>query len=76
MGLRILHDEKNNQACFYCSTSDWAFGPVAYGENAIEDLESFSKFIKLDARTLSDKELESKWFEFRSHQQKMEKQHD
>ena len=28
MGVRILHDSESNQAALYCSTSDFAFGPI------------------------------------------------
>ena len=33
MGVRILHDTQADSAVMYCSTTDWAFGPVV-GENA------------------------------------------
>ena len=28
MGCRIMYDREQSQAAFYCSTTDWAFGPV------------------------------------------------
>ena len=28
MGVRILADDEDRQAVMYCSTTDWAFGPV------------------------------------------------
>ena len=28
MGCRILYDAKQDRACFYCSTTETAFGPV------------------------------------------------
>ena len=28
MGVRILYDPKQGEACFFCSTSGWAFGPT------------------------------------------------
>ena len=64
MGLRIIHDERNQHACMYCSTSEWAFGPVAYGENALKKLEAFQRFLGVDARRLRMDELERKWSEF------------
>ena len=30
MGVRIIHDDRDDLAVLYCSTSDWAFGPVFY----------------------------------------------
>lgn len=65
MGLRTIRDEQNKTACFYCSTTEWAFGPVAHGFDAEEQLEKFSKFLKVDARRLSNGELEDKWVEFK-----------
>jgi hypothetical protein len=28
MGVRILHDKDQERAVLYCSTTDWAFGPM------------------------------------------------
>ena len=28
MGVRILYDPKQGEACLFCSTSGWAFGPT------------------------------------------------
>jgi hypothetical protein len=28
MGVRILHNAEDDAAVLYCSTTDWAFGPV------------------------------------------------
>ena len=28
MGCRIMYDREQSQAALYCSTTDWAFGPV------------------------------------------------
>jgi len=33
MGVRILFDPEAGLACLYCSTSEWAFGPVFEGPN-------------------------------------------
>lgn len=45
MSVRILHDERQEQAALYCSTSDFAFGPVFYngsdGKDASERAEAF-----------------------------------
>jgi hypothetical protein len=36
MGVRILYDAHREQAVLYCSTTDWAFGPVFYRTDNIE----------------------------------------
>lgn len=48
MGVRILHDEKNAMAALFCSTSDFAFGPVFHeseGRPAYERAEAFIKYV-------------------------------
>lgn len=69
MGVRILvgdpkeHDSEDT-ACFYCSTTGWAFGPIMQSQ---EEAEMFLQFLGgIDPRTLRDKELEAKFYEFRS----------
>lgn len=62
MGVRILED-KDGYKCLYCSTAMWAFGPIFY-EN--EDVEDFLAWLKLrDPRLLTDKDLENKVYEWR-----------
>jgi hypothetical protein len=34
MSVEILHDPDKQIACFYCNTTDVAFGPVFYGHDA------------------------------------------
>lgn len=41
MAVNILHDVTEDQAVLYCSTSDWAFGPVFYGPDADEKAMRF-----------------------------------
>ena len=49
MGCRIIHDERGGMAVLYCSTSDWAFGPV-FQEDSHHDAyaraESFLRWIE------------------------------
>jgi len=48
MGVRILHDSNSNQAVLYCSTSDWAFGPVfqeSGDHDAQERAEAFCRWL-------------------------------
>ena len=62
MGCRIL-EGKDSGAVFYCSTSDWAFGPLM---NDYDEAESFLKWLKIDPRTLSENELEKKYVDFQT----------
>ncbi len=71
MGVRILEDRKSGEAVFYCSTTDWAFGPVMKdGETA----EAFFKWLNTDPRLMTDSQLEGRWVEF--NQQNSETKHD
>lgn len=71
MGVRILSDEDN--AVLYCSTSDWAFGPVFYCEDehdAHERAEAFLRWLdkekNLDPRYPHSSQLESLYSEWRA----------
>jgi hypothetical protein len=44
MAVNVLHDPSEDQACLYCSTSDWAFGPVIYGPDALEKAIRFRQW--------------------------------
>jgi hypothetical protein len=65
MGCRILAG--NSHAILYCSTTDWAFGPVFYDSDthdAAERLELFLKWLRIDPRGQSDSWLEGKYSDF------------
>ena len=65
MGVRILQgngEGDSNYAVLYCSTSDWAFGPLF---EDYEDAEAFLKWLVVDPRVLLDSDLERKCSEFR-----------
>ena len=67
MGVRIITD--GSQAVMYCSTTDWAFGPVIMGDkehDAVERAELFIQWLPQDARQYTDSELEGKWTDFRA----------
>jgi len=72
MGVRILIDADHEHAVLYCSTTDWAFGPVFREDeydHAPEDraelfLEWLSQFGR-DARLYTDAELSSKFTDWR-----------
>lgn len=73
MGVRVLHDVEDDQACLYCSTTDWAFGPVFSGDTptrkdaqecALAFLAWLDHHKSKDARRYTDQELElvvSEW---------------
>ena len=68
MGVRIIADEYDKLAVLYCSTSDWAFGPVFYADGLIyaSDLaERFIQWLGRDSREYNDEELREKYHEFR-----------
>lgn len=61
MGCRILEDSDNG-ACFYCSTTGAAFGPIMANR---EEAELFLNVINpTDPRTLTERELFSKYADF------------
>jgi hypothetical protein len=67
MSVHTLIGDK--QAAMYCSTSDWAFGPVfsdTKTHDAAERVESFLRFLKVDPRILDETELEKKYHEWRA----------
>jgi hypothetical protein len=65
MGVRIL--EGGAGAAMYCSTTDWAFGPVfsdSDTHDAGERIEAFLRWLKSEPRRLTDAELEAKYSEW------------
>ncbi len=47
MSVHILHSREQDQACLFCSTSDFAFGPVfsrGHGKDADERAEAFLRW--------------------------------
>ncbi len=74
MGVRILHSEQDEQAVLYCSTTGWAFGPVIglgpvmpYDPvDSVERAEAFLRWLAVDARSLSEKELETRWSDWQA----------
>jgi hypothetical protein len=57
MGCHIAHDREHNVAILYCSTTDWAFGPVfsdgddaaGHFHDAEERAEAFVRWLATDA---------------------------
>ena len=56
---------------FYCNTTDFAFGPIMYG-----DAEEFMEWLGVDPRTIEENELSSKYNEFRQQKEEMEERED
>jgi len=49
MGCRILHDRDSNSAVLYCSTTEWAFGPLFNDDgdhDAGERAEAFLRWLR------------------------------
>lgn len=63
MGVRILKQEDDGYSCMYCSTTMWAFGPIFYKDENIED---FLLWLQTDPRPLTNEELEIKVSEWRN----------
>lgn len=62
MGVRIFKDM--GHAVMYCSTTDWAFGPVFHDtdeHDAEERVEVFLEWLREDPRRLNDHELQMKY---------------
>ncbi len=60
MGVHILSDASSDQATLFCSTTDWAFGPVVSDSDdhdAVERLEAFLRWLRVDARSMDEIEL-------------------
>jgi hypothetical protein len=59
MGVRVIGDYK--MSVMYCSTTDWAFGPVFHDDNdkdADERIQSFLRYLKgVDPRSFTEREL-------------------
>lgn len=62
MSTHILTD-KDGQSCLYCSTTEWAFGPIFHDG---EDAQEFLKWLGEDPRHLTDRQLEDKVAEWRN----------
>jgi hypothetical protein len=64
MGLRILYDPADDMAAMYDSVTDWAFGPVFYGPDAMDRIGAFIHWLADDARTYPSPELERLYSEW------------
>ena len=67
MGVRVLEGKGQDGACLYCSTTDWAFGPLfSDGEAAEKFLAYAAEHDGRDLRLLTDEQLQrlySAWSE-------------
>ena len=63
MACRIMTNTTNDSACFYCSTTSVAFGPIMPSEAWAE---AFAKWLPNDARTYNVNALVGLWGDFQS----------
>ncbi len=71
MGVRIMRG--NKMAVMYCSTTDWAFGPVIEDtdDHAADDrMQLFIRWLPQDARLYDDSDLERKYSEWLAQEDK------
>ena len=62
MGVRILEDRESGEAVIYCSTTEWAFGPVfPSGGHA----QAFLDWCPVDTRQFTSARLEEEYSTFR-----------
>lgn len=61
MGVRVL-EGIDGYKCLYCSTTMWAFGPIFYEE---DDVDDFLEWYPGDPRLADDKVLENRVWEWR-----------
>jgi len=61
VSVQILEDKESGQAVFFCSTSDWAFGPLFPSREAAE---LFLATDPRDPRLMPDSELEDSFNKF------------
>jgi ferric-dicitrate binding protein FerR (iron transport regulator) len=64
MGLQILKNRAEDTACFYTSVTDWAFGPIARGEDAEAQLIVFTEWLEARPEHYDDYELARLWSKF------------
>ena len=79
MSCRILSCHMDSIAVMYCSTTDWAFGPVFYDceeHSAHERVESFMRWLVVDPRSLPDNLLEQKYSEWKAQESQQWRQED
>lgn len=74
MGCRVISAHMGSVAVMYCSTTEWAFGPVFYDDNdhsADERIELFMNWLQVDPRSLPDNILERKYSEWRAQEKEL-----
>ncbi len=61
MACHIL-EGVDGEVVFYCSTTDWAFGPVM---QSVDEAEAFREWLGRDPRMIED--LQTEYAKFREH---------
>ncbi len=62
MACCILHNKDDTKACFYCSTTEVAFGPTM---KSSEQAKEFAAWLSVDPRSFSTSELIARYGQFR-----------
>lgn len=65
MSLQIIHDIRKGQACFQNTVTEWAFGPVAQGDDADIQLIVFSEWLDIRPEHYHSAHLEREWNRFK-----------
>lgn len=79
MGVRIISAHMGSVAVMYDSVTDWAFGPVFYDEgdySAEERIQHFLEWLQVDARSLTDVDLEGKRNEWYAQEKELWKKYE
>jgi hypothetical protein len=69
MAVRTISDFTGSVAVMYCSTTDWAFGPLFYDEDdhsGGERIQSFLRWLQVDARAVPETVLERLYLEWKA----------
>ena len=66
MAVYYLEDS-SGEKCLYCTTTMYAFGPIFYED---DDVEDFLAWIPGDPRKYSFKELDDKYYEWKKQRDK------
>lgn len=69
MSCNVLANGDDTRACFWCDTSDWAFGPVFYdSESATALAQAFRLSLPRDPREYTASDLENRYAQWQMEQ--------
>ena len=64
MSCQMLYDKDKEIGCFFCNTTDYAFGPAMYADQ--DWLYAFANWLKDDPRSYEVTDLGTLWTKFKS----------